>query len=191
MTTNSDMKQHTIMTNRLLLVPATSAECRATAKSHMEEMSRLLGADIATDWPPDLLEDALEPTAKNLDEGVFVPPWSMYWIILKSPRRAIGTCGFYSEPKDGTVGLGYSIVASEQCKGFATEATRGLVEFAFGDVRTKIVVGETLAHLTPSIRVMKKLGFQRAADGVTGINGDENVVRFELHRDGWSSFNRS
>jgi len=191
MTTNAHMDSFTIETERLRLVPATATACRAAAALNRAEMSRLLDAEIATDWPPDLLQDALEPTAQKLDDGTYAPPWSMYWIVLQTPRRLIGTCGLYTEPKDGIVGLGYSVVASEQCKGYATEATRGLVEFAFGDRRTTTIVGETMADLTPSIRVMEKLGFQRTAEGVTGINGDENVVRFELHRDVWDKLSDS
>ena len=177
--------RYELLTARLRLCPATAPACRAAAGPDRTRLSQQLDADIAADWPPDLLQDALEPTAKNLEAGIYVPPWSMYWMILKSPARAIGTCGFYSAPKDGVVGLGYSVVASEQRKGLATEATRALVEFAFGDDRTRVVVGETLAHLTASIRVMQKLGFRRVAESATGINGDENVVRFELPRGEW------
>lgn len=49
-----------------------------------------------------------------------------------------------------------------QGRGYATEATRGLIDRAFLDPRVERVVATTLPDRVPSIRVVEKLGFERA-----------------------------
>ena len=85
-------------------------------------------------------------------------------------------------PKDGRVDIGYSIVASQQRRGYASEATRRLIEMAFEDPQVDRVVAETLPGLEPSIRVMEKCGFRQCGANVTGFSGEEGVLQYELRR---------
>ncbi len=172
-----------IATPRLELVAVTLETARAAAVEDRARMAALLGGEISPGWPPDLLDDAMVHLAAWLEKGEASPPWSMWFIMLREPRTLIGTCGFKGPPDAGRVDVGYSIVGPHQRRGYATEATRGLVEFAFADERVERVVAETLAELVPSIGVLEKLGFSRCAEGVTGFSGEENVVRYELCRE--------
>jgi RimJ/RimL family protein N-acetyltransferase len=96
----------------------------------------------------------------------------------------VGAGGFKGAPDArGEVELGYGIVPEYQRRGYATEAVRGLSEFAFRDPRVKTVIGQTLDGLTRSIGVMEKAGFQFAGAGDDPYAPPgEKLVRYELRR---------
>lgn len=85
----------------------------------------------------------------------------------------VGVGGFKGPPTDGVVELGYSIVPSAQRRGYATKAVRELIESG-RERGAKRVRAETLPSLTPSIRVLQKLGFTPSPSSRTG------VIAFEL-----------
>jgi len=173
-----------IQSERLELIAATAESARAAADDDRTQLGSMLECEIATDWPPEFLNEAAGPLAEAL-AGDPQDRYTMWYVVLREPRTLIGTVGIKAPPKDGRVDIGYSIVASQQRRGYATEATRRLVELAFEDPRVDRVVAETLPDLGPSIRVMEKCGFRQCAANVTGFSGEEGVVRFELRRDGF------
>ncbi len=175
-----------IHTQRLCLRPGAVAELKAAAAKSIGLLGELLSAEIAYDWPPDLMQDAFDPVAELLASGQTELPWSMYWIITREPRIAIGTVGFKAGPKDGRVDLGYTVVASHQRRGYASEAVAALIDIAFNDARVERVVGETLPELIPSMGVMEKVGMHRVTDSTTGYSGEEGVVRYEITRADYS-----
>lgn len=188
---NTNTNNMTITTQRLRLSPATVPVLRAAAELDRETMADLLGAEVPADWPPDLLQDALAPTADAIESGQSCHPWSTYFVFLPEPRKLIGVAGFKSAPsEDGRVEVGYSVVKGEQCRGYATEATAGLIEFAFADDRVGTIVADTMPDLIPSIRVMEKVGMTRRADYRSTEPGEEQAIRHELSRAAWNA-NRS
>ena len=75
----------------------------------------------------------------------------------------IGNGGFKGKfVAAGTCEVGYSVMESHQCNGYATEVVRALVEWAFSHPEIDRVVAHTLPELTPSIRVLEKNGFTPA-----------------------------
>ena len=79
-------------------------------------------------------------------------------------------------PVDGTVEIGYSVVPSWRRRGLATEASRALIEAAWG-CGAEAVVAHTLPHLTPSIRVLQELGFAASE------SSEPDVLAFVLRRE--------
>jgi len=175
--------QTEVQTARLCLRPAAVAELQAAAAKSIGLLGDLLSAEVAADWPPDLMQDAFAPIADMLATGQAEAPWSMYWIVTRAPRVAIGTVGFKAAPQNGRVDIGYTVVASHQRRGYASEAVAALIEIAFNDARVERVVGETLPDLIPSMGVMEKVGMRRVADAATGFSGEEDVVRYEITRE--------
>ncbi len=64
-----------------------------------------------------------------------------------------------------------------QGRGYATEATRGLIDRAFADPRVERVIATTLPDRVASIRVVEKLGFERSAG-----SPEPGVIQFVLTR---------
>ena len=74
--------------------------------------------------------------------------------------------------------LGYAVARQFRGLGFATEATLGLVNFAFAQGNIERVAAETLPELTASIRVLEKAGFRRSGSAQT----HPGAIRFERDR---------
>ena len=170
------MKQ--LRTDRLELVPASVETTRAALENDRERFGALLSATIPSTWPPELLDaPALEWTLRWLENPSNDHVWAMHWILLREPRTLIGVAGYKGMPKDGTIELGYGIVAEYQRRGYATEATRAMIANAFAAPTVNRVIAETLPGLVPSIGVLEKCGFRYIGDG-----SEPGVIRYEIER---------
>jgi RimJ/RimL family protein N-acetyltransferase len=179
------MNAPSLITTRLELICATATAVRAAADGDLARLGKLFEADVAVDWPPDFLSDGLAPMAEMLEAAEPRDGYSMWLILLRQPRTLIGTVSYKGPPQAGRVDIGYSVVASHQRMGYATEATRKLIDHAMADPAVHRVVAETYPELTPSVRVLEKCGFAKCAAGVSGFSGEENVVQYELTRERW------
>jgi RimJ/RimL family protein N-acetyltransferase len=171
-----------IRTERLELVPTTVKAVQA-ALDGPDALAAALGAVVPATWPPQFLDEpALSYTLERLTVDGADPSWWMYFVVLPdggATRALIGTAGYKGPPSaDGTVEVGYGIVSEHQRRGYASEATRGLIgrAFAFPDVRR--VIAETLPELTPSIGVLRKCGFRFIGEG-----SEPGVIRFAITRE--------
>jgi len=62
------------------------------------------------------------------------------------------------------VEVGYGLMPEHWGRGLATEAVRSMVSRAFAEPRVAAVDAHTLAHRSPSTRVLEKAGFARIAE---------------------------
>lgn len=160
-----------IITPRLRLVPATieilDAELRDPA-----EAAALLGAQSPPSWPP--LYNTPQSFAWSRDALRRYPTWAgwlMHYVLLGD--LVVGTCGYKGPPdQEGTVEIGYSVMASHHRRGIASEAAQGLVDSAF-ERGAKRVIAHTLAPPDgdASIGVLRKLGFTDAPSVEEGAIG--------------------
>jgi ribosomal-protein-alanine N-acetyltransferase len=181
-----------IDTPRLELVPATSELTRA-ALAGSSALAESLRASVPSTWPPLYLDGAaLEYTLDRLAEGPEQAGWWLYFVLLKGEQRGrtlIGSGGYKGPPSaDGTVEVGYGVVSDHQRRGYASEATQGLLARAFAVSSVRRAIAETLPELKPSIGVLEKCGFR-----LVGEASDPGVIRFELTRAAWgqSALNES
>ena len=101
-----------------------------------------------------------------------------FFAVIAGASAVIGNGGFKGRPgEDGTVEIGYSIMEEHQGAGYATEAVKALIAWAFGHPEVARVVAETYPDLAKSIRVLKKNGFTETGPGL-----EEGVIRFEFTR---------
>jgi len=171
-----------ILTDRLELIPASSGLLDAAMTSH-DALAQALDAGLTASWPPEFYgESSITYTRTKVAESAGNPEWWMYWFVVREPRRLIGFGGYKGPPSaDGTVEVGYTVVDDQQRHGYATEATRGLIARAFSLPAVSRVVAETMPDLTPSLRVLEKLGFVFIGQGE-----EEGAVRYELPRAGFT-----
>ena len=177
------MEPNRLETKRLTLVPATLPMLRSEL-TNPAEFARLLGAQIASPWPPPLNdEQSNQWMIRCMEQDVGGGIWGMWYFVLREGPSgapiAIGNGGFKGKPTlEGTVEIGYSIVEAYQKIGLGAEAVRALVDFAFEKATVQSVTAETLPHLVGSIRVLVKNGFH-----LTGLGSEPDTIRFELRRD--------
>lgn len=174
-----------IQTPRLELVPATPALVRAEMRG-TAGLETLLGARVPAEWPPELHEPAvLEWTLARLEEHPEHPGWWMHYFVLRGdgerPPELIGVGGYKGPPSaDGTVELGYAVLPAHQRRGYAAEATRGMLENAFAHPEVTRVVAHTLEELVPSLGVLRVTGFRPMAESL-----EEGAIGFEVPREEW------
>lgn len=169
-------------TERLKLIAGTHELAKAEIGDRVV-FARLLGATVPESWPPPLNDaTTMEWSARFAEENPDAIGWGTWYFVLREGPSggpvAVGTGGFRGKPmEDGPVEVGYSILESFQGVGYATEAVKGLLGWAFKHPEVGRVVAETYPDLTPSIRVLRKNGFVEIGEG-----SGEGIIRFELSR---------
>ena len=83
-------------------------------------------------------------------------------IVEKVSGLAVGTIGFFGPPDDtGTVMIGFGLVEAVRGHGYATEALRGLVDYAWAQPAVRTITADSLQHNAAAHRVLEKAGFCR------------------------------
>lgn len=167
-----------IQSRRLNLIASTTDLIKKAIEGR-ELLAEALDVRIPESWPPDLygpraMQFALEQLDNASDQG-----WSFWYLTTAgAPCELLGICGFKGRPDPlGSVEISYSILDDYQCQGFATEAVTRLVGWAFSHHNVNEVCAETLPHLSQSIQVLKKSGFE-----FTGPGSEAGVVRYAVKR---------
>ena len=106
------------------------------------------------------------------------PPYGDRAVVLKETGQIIGAVGYVpclgpygqlpalaaggslSRLSSTEFGLYWSISPRHQRRGFATEAGRALVDWAFSELRVRRIIATTRYDNTASIRVMEKVGMR-------------------------------
>jgi RimJ/RimL family protein N-acetyltransferase len=152
-----------LATDRLILRTWTTGEVTAVLKGNRPE-------HWAEDFPAD---------GDRVIAGLFAehPAWLGEYghrqIIERDSGLVVGSIGLFWPPSDGTLEIGYGIVASRHGRGYAPEATRALTEFAFTAPGVHTVYANVELSNPPSIRVLEKAGFQRSHTEI-----EQNTARY-------------
>lgn len=180
------MSARRLTTVRLDLVTAT-AQHILVALDDPDKLARLLGADLAESWPlPHLDDAALHRTLEALHRGPDQIGWWMrYMVLRRGPEGTpvvVGVAGMKGKPQGGLAELGYSVAPEHRRRGYATEAVRALVDWAFDHDDVTEVIAETMPELAASIRVLEKCGFVEAGPG-----SEPDTVRYRKPRAAWAA----
>lgn len=170
-----------IRTARLDLIPATAEKLRAELKGR-SQLQALLGAQVPDTWPPEFYgAGAIDYTIDRLTRDGEPPEWWFHYFVRRATPDesavAIGAGGYKGPPRDGSVEIGYSVLPEYRRRGYASEATAGLVTRAFDDPGVQRVIAHTLPELIPSIGVLEKCGFR-----YVGAGPEDGSVRYEVSR---------
>jgi aminoglycoside 6'-N-acetyltransferase len=169
-----------ILTERLRLRRSV-ADDAATISAYRSdpEVHRYQGWD-RTD-PDGVREEIVEMAARRAGE----PGWVQFSVEELATGTLVGDVGLSpAEDEHGVIKVGYTMAPSAQGRGYATEAVRALVRYAFDILDAEVVRAFASAENVPSIRVAEKAGlklverFERTYEGETWQG-----VRYELARD--------
>ncbi len=170
----------TLRTSRLELIAAT-ADSVMLEMHDIRGFASALGVAIPPSWPPPLHDRDSQAWYVDLLRDEDTVGWGLWYVIVaQSERQLAGTAGFKGKPHDGSCEIGYSVLPQFQGSGYATEASRCLMHWAFQHPALEYIAAETLPDLVPSIRVMEKCGMRFAGDGA--IEGDVRTVRYGVRR---------
>src|SRR3954452_19196860 len=152
------MDDSVISTPRLMLVPLTPPLLRAVADGALDEVERQLEAPVGAGW-----EDGVpaEYRLRQLAADPSEQPWLVRAVVALTPRRVVGSVGFHAPPDDrGRVEIGYDIVAGERRDGYAREAARALIAWAWSTGRAQTCVASIGPANAPSLAFIRSLGFR-------------------------------
>ncbi|MGP3974795.1 GNAT family N-acetyltransferase [Streptomyces sp. 8N114] len=152
-------------TERLVLHPMSPQEAERIVAGTPGE-GELWGAEYPDSMDVKGAEDLLKACAADGDPR----PFGNYEIRRRSDGRAIGGIGFNRLPdEEGTVTLGYALNASVRGQGYASEALRALLAFAWSRGVTLVKADADLDNLA-SQRVMTAVGMR--------VVGEDHRVRY-------------
>jgi threonine dehydratase len=110
--------------------------------------------------------------------------WVQFTVEEREGGRIVGDVGFtVADGEPNVIKVGYTIAPEFQGRGYATEAIRALVNYAFDALGAEIVRAHASAENVSSIRVAEKVGM-RLVERVQYREGDEvwHGVRYEVRR---------
>lgn len=168
-----------IETERLLLVPF-SLQMVEAALDKDSEVWHTLSVQPHDDWPGEDIKEVLPLFARALEKDPTRAGWGRL-VIHDANRMIIGDIGFQEPPDDkGIIEMGYSIVPAYRKRGYATEAGRAIIAWAFNRPDVKRVTANCLQDNHASIRVLEKLGMKRLAV-------EDGMLKWEIGRNSRSN----
>ena len=141
----------------------------------LDDIHRIMDLDPRVQ-PPEYhltLDDRSDRLHYNVMRSRLDPGFGYRAVVLKESGRIIGRCGLsaylahYIQVKDGRylddpympveVELGYDFASDHWGRGYATEAARKMVDYAFEELRLRHIVSITGDDNRRSIALMKRL----------------------------------
>ena len=123
-------------------------------------------------------DDELKKAYCEMLEGCFTHPdqwdWYAMWMIEKTDGTHIGDLCFKGLKENGNPEIGYGILDEFQGQGYATEAVKLALRWAFGFPEVAAVEAEADPENAASQKVLEKCGFQ--ATGEIGEEGPRYIV---------------
>lgn len=89
----------------------------------------------------------------------YVDPWGSYIAVVDD--AAVGGGAFVGPPKEGSVEIAYFTLPPHEGKGFAGQVAAGLVAIARAQDPAIKLKAFTLMEENPSVRILRRLGFER------------------------------
>jgi [ribosomal protein S5]-alanine N-acetyltransferase len=149
-----------VQTERLELL-ALTPELAADALRDKTAAAKRINADIPPGWPPSDLLDFLPYYVRDLKRDSSLVGWGIWVIVHNIGRVVIGDIGFKGKPENGTIEIGYGILPAYQQQGYATEASRALIAWAWMQPDVERVTAACLDTNAASRRVLEKIGMRR------------------------------
>ena len=162
-------------TSRLTLRPfvADDFEALCAMRSDPEVMRYLYGERMSPAETGAFLTRKMAATSWA-SEG----DWLTAAVVERASDLTVGDVALrWVSERDATAEIGFVFDPRHQGKGFATEAARALVDWAFATADFHRVIGRTEARNTASARVLQKLGMRLEA----------HLVENEWVKDEWQS----
>lgn len=166
-----------LKTDRLELLPITRALVDAVVDGRRDEAEAICRAKFPDIWPGRaLVERAFTCPLEKLREDPASWLWGARVLVSRGegPRCVVGSVVLDGKPNPntGSVEVAYGIDGAYQGRGFATEGTRAVVEWALAQEEVKRVTASTFPWHMASLRVLTKIGMHEIGTRETEMFGD-------------------
>jgi RimJ/RimL family protein N-acetyltransferase len=175
--------RHVIESPRLRLISLGADVLRASVDGDLQTAARLLGATVPPEWEE--MRDVLRIRIDQVERTPADEPWLTRAAALKETGEIIGAVGFHGPPggdwlhdyAPGGVEFGYTVFPAHRRRGYATEASTALIEWAHDEHDVRGFILSIAPANEPSARLATKLGFRHIDDWTHPSRGLEHVYR--------------
>ncbi|HFJ9465532.1 MULTISPECIES: GNAT family N-acetyltransferase [Bacillus] len=113
---------------------------------------------------------------ENVKQDSALLPWGAWYVLRKEDDSVLGDIGFKGKPnEDQTVEIGYGFIEKYWNQGYATEAVKELIDWAFKTGEVETIIAETLIDNYSSMRVLEKLHMKR-------VNATETMINWKIEK---------
>ncbi|PEB37322.1 GNAT family N-acetyltransferase [Bacillus cereus] len=113
---------------------------------------------------------------ENVKQDSALLPWGVWYVLRKEDDSVLGDIGFKGKPnEDQTVEIGYGFIEKYWNQGYATEAVKELIDWAFKTGEVETIIAETLLDNYSSMRVLEKLHMKR-------VNATETMINWKIEK---------
>jgi len=161
-----------IETERLILRPLTYEQLIKYTKNDksleaelcLNETSRTISIELK-----EALEQVILPNVADKSKNYL---YSTIWTaISKEANKMIGDICLYGEPNEnGEVEIGYGTYDEFQNKGYMTEITKGIIDWARTQIKIKSIIASTNKKNVASFKVLEKNNFIKIGETETLFN---------------------
>ncbi|MCR4663097.1 MAG: GNAT family N-acetyltransferase [Endomicrobiaceae bacterium] len=145
------------------MIETESLKIYAASQDEMEKFIELQTDDILKTAYKEMLNGCLE----NPEQW----EWYAIWMIELKDGTHIGELCFKGLDSNGTVEIGYGITEKYQDHGYATEAVKAILKWAFQEPKVSSIEAEIDEKNIASKKVLEKCGFV-----FTGTKGNEGLL---------------
>lgn len=160
-------------TERLILIPFTIEICKNLMNNDFSDLYKL-GLIKGKNWPDDDVIETLPKIINNLSIVDAPTGFESWMIIKKDTSEIIGDAGFKGfNYENENIDLGYGIIKEERRNGYAEEATKALINWAFSNEIVKEITAKCLVDNVGSIHLLQKLNFME-------VKKDSDMIYWSL-----------
>jgi RimJ/RimL family protein N-acetyltransferase len=173
-----------LSTARLDLIPFTADGIDALLAGDEARLRLETGVTFPTPLrPPPLLEDVLPLVRSRLQAEPGTLGWWTWLTIERRTNQVTGALGFGGPPDaEGAVMIGYATYPGADRRGFASEATRGLIDWALAQPGVSRVCASIPPDNVAARRVAEKVGMRIA--GTVWEEEIDEVILYEIRSEG-------
>ena len=171
-----------VRTDRLALFPLSADAIEALLQADDRRLQSLTGATFPQPLaPPPYMAESLPVVRDRLRSGADQAEWWNWLIVRQDNAEAVGSVAFGGKPDaGGAVLIGYAMYPGREGQGYATEAVRAMVDWAFAQPGVKVVRALAPVWNTPAVHVAEKIGMRPVASDEDDEIGE--VLVYEMAR---------
>ena len=157
-------------------------------------------AEVMRYFPETLTKNESDAGVDRFYNSIEENGWGFWAVEIKSTQEFIGFVGINSPavelPFTPCIEVGWRLAKQFWLKGYATEAAKASLDFAFHKLNLREVVSMTPTSNKPSWSVMLKIGMYDSGENFNypGIKYDDPLLEHVLYKitsEEWLSFNDS
>lgn len=176
-----------IRSERLELIPFSTAFIRASIRHERAEAERLLGVPLPADWPGHR-DSLLSLRLSQIDADPSLEAWLLRAIVLRDERTFVGHIGFHTGPNpsyllpysQGAIEFGFAVEERYRRRGYAREASLALMRWARVEHGVTKFIMTIRPDNLPSQALAAGLGFVRIGSHIDEVDGLEEILELRL-----------